>query len=163
VAEIALVNPNLTKPAISPLGLEYLTEACRQQNVEVEMVDLCFEDDPIVALQEHLADIGPKLVGISVRNTDNCYLLSAHSFIPHLAEVVSAVRDTTSAPIVLGGAGFSVAPAAIMKATGVEYGVQGDGEQALPQLLQALYGKAQVEDIGGYPRGAVARRRRHTH
>ena len=45
----------MTKPAISPLGLEYLTEACRQQNVEVEVVDLCFEDDPLVALQQRLA------------------------------------------------------------------------------------------------------------
>jgi len=139
----------VTKPAISPLGLEYLTEACCQQNIEVEVVDLCFEDDPLAALQQRLAAAAPKLVGISVRNTDNCYLLSAHSFIPHLAEVVAATRRATSAPIVLGGAGFSVAPAAVMQATGVDYGVQGDGEQALPRLLQAIGGKAQVEDIPG--------------
>jgi len=149
MTEIALVNPNVTKPTISPLGLEYLTEACRQRSVEIEVVDLCFEDDPLVALQQRLSAAAPKLVGISVRNTDNCYLLSAHSFIPHLTEVVSAVRDTTSAPIVLGGAGFSVAPAAIMKATGVEYGVQGDGEQALPRLLQVLHRNAQPVDIPG--------------
>lgn len=149
MAEIALVNPNVTKPAISPLGLEYLTEAWRQQNVEVEVVDLCFEDDPLVALQQRLAGVEPKLVGISLRNTDNCYLLSAHSFIPHLTEVVSTIRQATSAPIVVGGAGFSVAPAAVMKATGVDYGVQGDGEQALPRLLQALYGKVELADIPG--------------
>ncbi len=149
MAEIALINPNVTKPAISPLGLEYLTEACRQQNVEVEVVDLCFEDDPLAALQQRLAGVAPKLVGISLRNTDNCYLLSAHSFIPHLTEVVSAIRRATPAPIVVGGAGFSVAPTAVMKATGADYGVQGDGEQALPQLLQALYGKAELADIPG--------------
>ncbi len=137
MTEITLVNPNVTKPAISPLGLEYLTEACRRQNVEVEVVDLCFEDDPLTALQQRLAGVAPKLVGISLRNTDNCYLLSAHSFIPHLTEVVSAIRRATPAPIVVGGAGFSVAPAAVMKATGADYGVQGDGEQALPRLLQA--------------------------
>jgi len=147
--EIALINPNVTKPAISPLGLEYIAESCRQQGVEVSIVDLCFVDDPLVTVQERLSCMKPELVGISLRNTDNCYLLSAHSFIPELTEIIRAVRDVTSAPIVLGGAGFSVVPTAVMRAVDADYGVRGDGEQALPQLLQALRGNARLQDIPG--------------
>jgi len=149
MGEIALVNPNVTKPAIAPLGLEYLAETCRQQSVDVEVVDLCFEHDPIVALQQRLTGVEVELAGVSLRNTDNCYLLSAHSFVPHLIEVVSTIRQITPAPIVLGGAGFSVTPTAVMQATGADYGVQGDGEQALPQLLQAVRGETKPEDIPG--------------
>jgi len=139
----------VTKPPIAPLGLEYLAETCRQQSVEVAVVDLCFEDDPIVALQQRLADVEPELVGVSLRNTDNCYLLSAHSFIPHLTEVVSAIRQIIPVPIVLGGAGFSVAPVTAMQATGADYGVQGDGEQALLHLLQSVRGQRKPADIPG--------------
>ena len=149
MAEVALVNPNVTKPAIGPLGLEYLAEACRAEGVQVEVIDLCFEADPLSTLGEGLHRADPALVGITLRNTDNCFLASSHSFVPELAEVVSAAREATQAPIVLGGAGFSVAPAAAMQAVGADYGVLGDGEDTIPLLLRALRGQVRLQEAPG--------------
>ncbi len=149
MADIALVNSNVTKPPISPLGLEYIAEAAGDQGIEVEVVDLCFETDPAAALERHLVKADPELVAITFRNTDNCMLLSSHSFVPQLTEFVATARSATKAPIVVGGAGFSVAPAAIMRALDVEYGVLGDGEQAVPLLLRALRGELDLQDVPG--------------
>jgi len=146
---LTLVNSNLSKPPIAPLGLEYLAEAARDQGLEAEIVDLCFETDPAAALARRLADADPELVAITFRNSDNCMLLSSHSFLPELADLVAAARTATAAPIVVGGAGFSVAPAAIMQALGVEYGVLGDGEQAVPLLLRALRGELHLQEVPG--------------
>ncbi len=149
MAEVALVNPNVTKPAIGPLGLEYLAEACRAAGIQVEVIDLCFEADPLSALREGLGRAHPALVGITLRNTDNCFLASSHSFIPELAEVVATVREVSPAPTVLGGAGFSVAPAAIMREVGADYGVLGDGEEVMPLLTRTLEGKGALHEAPG--------------
>lgn len=148
MAAVALVNANVIKPAVAPLGIEHLAEACRRQGVDVEVIDLCFEPDPHRALRQHL-QAEPELVGVSLRNTDNCYLLSSHSFIPDLQEVVSTIRSATSAPIVLGGAGFSVAPEAVLTAVGADYGIVGDGERTLPLLLEAVRGRRPPSEVPG--------------
>lgn len=148
---VALVNANTIKPAIAPLGLEYVAEACREAGIDAEIVDLCFADAPREYLGERLTALQPELVGISLRNTDNCYLLSSHSFIPDLRETVATVRSATPAPIVLGGAGFSVAPGAVLETVGAEYGIAGDGE-ALPELVEALRGKRPMSRVSGLAR-----------
>ena len=163
MAEIALVNANTIKPAIGPLGLEYIAEACRRPQavaprrhstarragVEVEVIDLCFEEEPGAALKRRLAETGPELVGITLRNSDNCFLASSHSFIPELGQMVAVAREATEAPILLGGAGFAIAPGAIMNEVGAEYGILGDGEQAVQLLLRALRGATDVRDVPG--------------
>jgi len=149
MSRIVLVNSNVTKPPIAPLGLEYVGEACRRRGMEVEIVDLCLEADPTGALQRRVTETDPQLVGITFRNTDNCMLLSSHSFVPELQQVVAAIRQSTDAPVVAGGAGFCVAPEAIMRAAGIDYGVLGDGEEAVPLLLQALRGEMSPQDVPG--------------
>ncbi len=149
MAEVVLINANTTKPAVAPLGLEYIAEACQDQDIEVEVIDLCFAEDLAGIVSERLSVADPKLVGVSLRNTDDSYMLSAHSFIPGLAKLIRSIRDTVATPIVLGGAGFSVAPTAIMKRVGADYGVVGDGEQALPLLVDALQSRIEFCDVPG--------------
>ncbi len=149
MAEIALVNANIIKPAVAPLGLEYLAKACRDAGIDAEVIDLSFEDDPHEALRRRLAEVRPELVGVTVRNSDNCYLLSSHSFIPEIREVVARTRSATEAPVVLGGAGFSAAPRAAMRAIGADYGVAGDGERALVALLEVVRGRREPGEVPG--------------
>ncbi len=148
MALVALVNANMIRPAIAPLGLEFVAEACREAGVEAQVIDLCFAGTPDRYLSRRLAELQPDLVGISLRNTDNCYLLSSHSFIPDLRETVATVRSVTAAPVVLGGAGFSVAPTAVLRATDADYGIAGDGE-VLPHLLEALRGDRAMSQVPG--------------
>lgn len=149
MAEVVLINANTTKPAVAPLGLEYIAEACQDRGIEVNVIDLCFADNPTKSVTERLSAAAPQLIGISLRNADDSYMLSSHSFIPQLARLIETIRGVVATPIVLGGAGFSVAPAAIMKRVEADHGVVGDGEQVLPRLLDALQGQIEFCDVPG--------------
>jgi len=150
--DLLLINPNTAKPAVAPLGIEYVAEAVRQAGYQVEVLDLCFADDINEALTEYFATNGTRLVGVSVRNTDNCYLLSHHSYLPDLSELVSTLRDLTDAPIVLGGAGYSVMPHHILRRTGADFGIIGDGEGPVVELIAALESGEPLTDIAGLVR-----------
>jgi radical SAM superfamily enzyme YgiQ (UPF0313 family) len=104
----------------------------------VELLDLCWEPDPHAAVARFLdsADFG--LVGITLRNTDDCGYTSRQSFLPEFADLVGAVRAHTDAPIVLGGVGFSVMPEQVLALSGAALGIWGEGEFALPELAARL-------------------------
>lgn len=62
--------------------------------------------------------------------------------------VVSECRDLSSAPIVLGGAGYSIFPRSVLAYLGADMGIQGEGESAFVALLERIGGK---EDVSGIP------------
>src|SRR5512142_2247605 len=69
---VAMVNTNRIKPPIGPLGLEYVAEALVAAGHEVRILDLCWADDPDEAIRAFLSHTEFGLVGISIRNTDDC-------------------------------------------------------------------------------------------
>ncbi|MDP2952702.1 MAG: cobalamin B12-binding domain-containing protein, partial [Chloroflexota bacterium] len=135
---LLLVNANTLSPPVSPVGLEYVAESLREHGLPVRVVDLAFEADPAGALRRALSSVEPLAVGVAVRNTDDCSWLSATSFLPNIRHLVSVCREATQAPVVLGGGGFSVAPRAILRYTGADMGIAGDGEEALSGLAVKL-------------------------
>ena len=147
--QVLLVNPNRLQPPVAPLGLEYLADALWAEGMEVSLLDLCLEADPGTAAAGTLSRLDPALVAVSIRNTDDCYCASSDYFLPGFAELVSTMRRHTAAPVVVGGSGFSVAPAAVLELLGGDYGLHGDGEVPLAMLASALVGKQPVESIPG--------------
>lgn len=135
---VALVNPNGVRPPIGPIGLEYAAEALSASGHDVELLDLCWEENPEAAIARFFSGREFGLVGISIRNTDDCSLSSRESFLPGHAAVVGCVRRNSGAPVVLGGVGFSVMPEAVLARCGADMGVWGDGEFALPALAGRL-------------------------
>ena len=78
------------------------------------------------------------VIGISMRNLDNCDALFSASFIPGVKKIIADIRGRSSAPIVLGGAAMGVAPYALLQEVGANYGVVGEGEVAFVELLKHL-------------------------
>lgn len=157
--DIALINPNTIEPPIAPLGLEYIAEACREQGMSVQVLDLCFESNAHAALKTRLSE-DVSLVGMTLRNTDTCLMLNHRSFIEPLRDMIQTVRTVTEAPVVVGGAGFSVAPGAVLEKTGADYGIIGDGEVALAELARAAADGKSPADVAGcvWREGGVFRR-----
>jgi hypothetical protein len=91
--------------------------------------------------------IGPDAVGITIRNTDDCYFASQAFFLPEVKRIVDVLRRLTDAPVVLGGAGFSVAPSAALAFCGADFGIAGEGELAFVRLLSALEGRSGLEHV----------------
>ncbi len=146
---VLLVNPNRMRPPVAPIALEYLAAALSRANHQVTVADLGLVDDPAVELASTLDAFDAQLVGVTVRNSDDCFMASATSFVPATAELVAQIRERTAAPIVLGGAGFSAVPDGLLARTGADYGVRGDGEDALPRLATAIEERADPAGIPG--------------
>lgn len=136
-------------PPIAPVGLDYIAGAVRQAGIHVDIVDLCLSDDPIDTLKDYFANHNPELVGITFRNVDDCFWPSAKWFVPDLADTVNTIRSITDAPIVLGGVGFSIFAQRIIEYTGADFGIHGDGEQAIISLLNELGQSRRFESVDG--------------
>lgn len=76
--DVLLVNPNRMQPPIAPLALEYLATALEQAGLSCAVTDLCFADDPEAALAADLSTHDPRLVAITLRNSDDCYRATQH-------------------------------------------------------------------------------------
>ncbi len=139
-ADLLLINANRTQPLIAPLAIDYLADAVCQQlptGFELAFLDLCLSSDVQADLDAHFQR-APGLVGITFRNTDDCFMASGASFLPELRQLVSDIRARFAGPIVLGGCGFSIMPEAILDYCGLSWGVAGDGEWALAELMTAV-------------------------
>jgi tRNA A37 methylthiotransferase MiaB len=147
--DVLLVNPNRMKPPIAPLALEVLATALEGAGLSCAICDLCFADDPGAALAADLEARQPRLVALTMRNSDDCYCVTQHSFIPDIQERVAQLRAHCDAPIVIGGAGYSTAPEAILELVGADYGIVGDGEEALAQLARAVRDGVDASAIPG--------------
>jgi len=146
---LTLINTNRMVPAIGPIGLEYVAEAAARTGIEVSILDLALCDDPDRALREHFASRSPTLIGLTFRNVDDCFWPSAQWFVPGLSELVHKIRGLSAAPIVLGGVGFSVFAEQIVKYTGADFGIRGDGEQATISLYRQLQAGRQFDKVEG--------------
>lgn len=146
---LTLINLNRIQPPIAPIGLDYVATAVRQAGLEVEVLDLGLVADPQAALAGYFAQRQPELIGITLRNVDDCFWPSGISFLPELIETVSRLRTLSEAPILLGGVGFSLFPEAILRATGADFGIRGDGEVSVVALLRELQGGRRLERVPG--------------
>jgi len=143
----ALVNTNRIQPQIAPIGLDYVAEALNAAGHEVRLLDLCWEEDAGKAIADFFSETEFGLVGMSLRNTDDCVYTSRQSFLPGFLDLVKTVKKHSGAPIVLGGVGFSTMPEQILALADVEYGIWGDGEFALPLLAERLQRGGDPADI----------------
>jgi hypothetical protein len=136
--KIALVNTNLIKPPIAPIGLDYIAEALHAHGHDVAILDLCWAEDVHAAVSGFFAGREFDLAGITLRNTDDCSLANRQSFLDEFSAIVERVRAHTFAPIVLGGVGFSAMPECAMELSGAEAGVWGDGEFVFSELARRI-------------------------
>lgn len=136
--QVLLVNPNRMKPATAPLALDYLGEALQKDGFAVDVLDLCFSDEAADEVDAYFGSKHPGLVAITLRNTDDVYFASQDFCLEKYREIIDFVRERSEAPIVLGGSGFSIMPEAILDYYGLDLGVWGEGEYALPLLAKTL-------------------------
>ncbi len=146
---VALVNTNRIRPPVAPIGLDYVAEALAAAGHEPFLLDLCWEDRWEEAVDRFFRQREYGLVGVTLRNTDDCSLPTRESFLPGCARMVAAIRGRTEAPVVLGGVGFSVMPEAVLARCGADAGIRGDGEFALAALAGRFEKGEEFDDLPG--------------
>ncbi len=146
---LILINTNRMLPPIAPIGLDYIYHAAQEAALPVEILDLCLVDHPGEAIAAWFQSHQPRLIGLTLRNVDDCFWPSGKSFLPDLAEIIATIRQHSEAPIVLGGVGFSIFAREVMEYLPVEFGIHGDGEQAMVELYRQLTGTRQYDRVPG--------------
>ena len=144
---VLLVNANTDQlpDPIFPLGASFVAAAGAAGH-EVQPLDLCFEDDPPLALQHAISKLQPDAVAFSLRNLDSSSYPICRSFVGDYIRLIQAAREACAAPLIVGVSAFTVAPRALLKALGADYGISGEGEEAFPQLLHWIASKGIWKD-----------------
>jgi radical SAM superfamily enzyme YgiQ (UPF0313 family) len=104
----------------------------------VELLDLCFSKDIEGDIDRAVSRFVPELIGISIRNVDNLTYPASVSYLNEIQQAVAALVRVSRAPIVAGGAGFSIFPDQLLSILGLEFGIVGEGEEAFCLLARHL-------------------------
>jgi radical SAM superfamily enzyme YgiQ (UPF0313 family) len=146
---VTLVNTNQVKPAVAPIAFDYLHEPLLRAGFEADLLDLCFSQGFERDIEEYCRHNHPDFWGVTLRNTDDVYFSSQHSFLAVIREIVAALRLRRDIPIIMGGVGFSIMPEKILEYCGADFGIVCEGEVSFPLLLTRLVNKQPYDDISG--------------
>ena len=147
---VLLISANTERINILPLplGLSYVAAATRNGGHDVRVLDLMAEDDSESLIRETIASFSPDVIGISVRNIDD-QTKDGRFLLDEVRRVVRDCRRLSDAPIVLGGAGYSIFPESVLAYLEADMGIQGEGEVAFPALIERLAQQADLSETPG--------------
>ena len=148
---VLLVSANTERINLAtlPYGLALVAASVRAAGHTVAMLDLLREADPLAAVARDVRTFRPDAIGISVRNIDDQCMEHPRFLLEQVAGAVAACRACSPAPIVLGGAGYSIFPGAALAYLGADFGVCGEGEAVFPALLSRLVAGDDPADLPG--------------
>ena len=129
---------------VYPLGAATAAETARRHGHEVKLLDLMAENgfggyNPEL-IKQAVSDFQPDCLGLSLRNLESADSSNAdeHWSLDLVKQIITDIRRFTDAPVVMGGAGFSLMPGLILEHTGADYGLIGEGEDIWPEFLETL-------------------------
>ena len=128
---------------LPPLGLAYLAAVLRQAGHDVHLIDAnALRIDPDETARQ-TAELLPDVVGITC----------VTPLLPVVAYICRAVKEALpNVTIVVGGPQVTIMPELTMENPAFDYGIAGEAEIAMPQLLEALSSGAasgEIAKIGG--------------
>ena len=129
--------------------MDYIAGCATRAGIKTDILDLCPAVESLETMKQYFSTHNPHLVGLSFRNVDDCFWPSAAWFVPDLKNIVSTIRKMTEAPILIGGVGFSIFGESIIKYTGADFGICGDGETATISLVQQLQAARNFTEVPG--------------
>lgn len=140
---------------VYPLGMGVVARVLAEDGHEIRQFDpiMYSRDGFAAAAAEVVESFKPDAIGISIRNIDVTDSRNANAeFFSTIVDVVRCWKALTDRPLVLGGAGFSMNPGAVMEATGADWGIAGEGETSVRELFRSIAAGNPP------PRGTVIRR-----
>jgi radical SAM superfamily enzyme YgiQ (UPF0313 family) len=146
---VLLVNPNQMKPPVTPVALDYLAQSLEAKGFQAEVLDLAFSADAESEIRSALRRMDPLLIGITVRNLDDSYLASQDFCLERTRKIIDLIKTHSGAMLVLGGVGFSIAPEAVLDYCQADWGIRGEGEQALPMLARQIAERGNFQNVPG--------------
>jgi len=151
MSRVFLISSNIsTDPyPVYPLGMAIVAGALDGAGHEVRQFDFLVYDQDCRRLQGDLEAFNADVVCLSLRNIDNVDSFSSDKnwYLTDAKRLIETIRTISSAPVVVGGPAFSILPEEILSYLGADYGVVGEGEQAVPTLIDRISRGEKVEAI----------------
>ena len=149
--KILLVSANqLCYPyPIYPIGISYLATYLRKHLPQVETLIWDVNLHPTELLKTLLDEKKPNYIGVSIRNIDGVNSLDHTSFIPDYERIITLIKKHSKAPLILGGAGFSLYANFLFQLLQADYAIKGEGEIALTELITCLESNSDFRHIEG--------------
>lgn len=142
---IISANTVETPYPVYPLGVAHIIGALREQGHRVDHFDFLAMGG-LDKLHEILSKNQYDIIGVSIRNIDNVDSSAPQKLLGGVLRIVHIVREKSSAKLILGGPGFSIMPETLLDYLGGDFGIVGEGEVALPQLVATLMNGEEPEE-----------------
>jgi radical SAM superfamily enzyme YgiQ (UPF0313 family) len=123
---------------VYPLGAAIVATAARRAGHHLSWFDALRYKDHIGALSENISASEPDVFLLSIRNIDSGAFPDPDLYFEDHSAIVALCRSASSAPIVIGGSGFSLMPSAFMEHLKPDCGVTGEGAAITVDLLSRL-------------------------
>jgi len=148
---VLIVSTNREKlpDPVAPLGAAYVAAAVKRAGHDVKFLDLQFMPDMIVALKEACRTFKPQVAALSIRNVDNVAFPHSVTYLPEVVAAVRTLKEAGVRLIVPGGSGFTIMPSELLEALGLGFGIVGEGEEALPELIRRIEDRLPINDMPG--------------
>ncbi len=141
--KILFISANTYKDPypIYPLGISYLKTAL-DNSFGADVVDIAdMNFTSLDGLKDKINSCNYAHICISMRNIDNLEQWKENKFVIWYKQIVNCVREQTNTLISGGGAGYSIFPEILLKELDLDFGMKGEGEVSLTDLLKLLINK----------------------
>lgn len=142
-------NKHITPYPVYPLGISYLKSylETKEPGMKIHIFDFVDKsyDDYINCLNNYK----PDYIGVSLRNIDDVNIYKQESFITHYSQIIQLSKKYSNSVVIIGGSGFSIYPELLFENLGPDFGICGEGEISLHQLIKAIEKKEDYSDIEG--------------
>jgi lipid biosynthesis B12-binding/radical SAM protein len=137
---ILLLSSNITTEPypVYPLGLAVISAALRAEGHVLEQFDYLASGESEDLLRRQVVQFRPDYICLSIRNLDNCDSLTETGYPTIAKRLVQVVREESQAPVIVGGPAFSILPEELLEFTGADYGIIGEGERLVCDLVRDL-------------------------
>jgi radical SAM superfamily enzyme YgiQ (UPF0313 family) len=146
---LVATNREVSPYPVAPLGALCVAGAARESGHDVTFLDLGLSTSPQKMVENALAKGRYDAVAFGIRNLDNCWSFAPRLYFDEVKQLADAVRRNFEGPLIVGGTGFSVAPAGWMQRLQPDCGVIGEGERAFPEILSRLEHRQPLEGMPG--------------
>jgi len=145
---LSFSTPEIIMPTL-PLGVVSVATAVQQAGHEVKLLEITAGADFYSPVADAIASFQPDAIGIAVRNIDDQAMHATRFLLDPLKTIADLCHRLSKAPVILGGAGYSMYPERLLDWLDADIGIKGDGEAALPAVLDHLRMGVDVAMIKG--------------
>ncbi len=139
INSILLIRPFAAEKKQFPLGLLYVGTALKRKGYQIQIIDLQDEPERENEIIETLKSRPDMLLGISA-------LAPQYHWVKRFTLRLKQIIPQT--PVVIGGH-IAICRKQLLENTGIDYVCVGEGEEMLPELVEALNSGSALENIAG--------------